>query len=108
MTFLALELEPTIQQELIQIARNHNLSFLALFGSFARGTATPESDVDVAVRFAEPIDLLEFVGIRLEMEAVLRRPVDLIPVDNVYPFVRESMMQDLVVLYEAASYVDQS
>jgi hypothetical protein len=106
MTLLALELEPTIYQKLIEIAHNHNITYLALFGSFARGTATPESDVDIAVRFEEPIDLLEFVGIQLEMEALLGRSVDLIPADDVYSFVRESMMQDLIVLYEAVSHVD--
>ena len=106
MTLLSLELEPTIQQGLIQIALDHNISYLALFGSFARGTGTLDSDVDIAVRFVEPIDLLEFVGIQLEMEALLGRSVDLIPINDVYSFVRESMMQDLIVLYEAASYVD--
>jgi predicted nucleotidyltransferase len=106
MTHLSFELEPAIQERLIQIAHDHNISYLALFGSFARGTATPDSDVDIAVRFVEPIDLLEFVGIQLEMEALLGWSVDLIPIDDAYPFVRESMMQDLIVLYEAASYAD--
>jgi predicted nucleotidyltransferase len=106
MNTLSPELEPATQQKLVEIAHNHNISYLALFGSFARGTATSESDIDMAVRFFQPIDLLEFVGIQLEMEAILERSVDLIPVDDVYPFVRESMLQDLIVLYEAPSYVD--
>ena len=106
MTSLSLELEPTERQGLIEIANNHDISFLALFGSFARGTATSESDIDIAVRFAKPIDLIEFVGIRLEMEALLGRSVDLIPIDDVYPFVRETMMQDLIVVYEAANRAD--
>ena len=40
MTLLPLELEPAMRQGLIQIAHDHNISYLALFGSFARGTAT--------------------------------------------------------------------
>lgn len=107
MTSLSLELDPTIQQKLIRIARNHHISYMAVFGSFARGTNNPKSDVDIAVRFMYPIDLLEFVGIQLEMEAVLGRSVDLIPADNIYPFVRESMMEDLIVLYEAPDYADR-
>jgi uncharacterized protein len=86
--------------ELIRLAQQHHLTFLAVFGSVARGTATPHSDIDLAVQFAHPIDLLTFVGIQLEMGQLLGRPVDLIPLDNVYDFVRETILQDLIVLYE--------
>jgi hypothetical protein len=89
-------------ERLVKIARDHGISYLALFGSFARGTATGESDVDLAVRFGRPIDLLEFAGIQIEIEQALQRQVDLVPLDQAYPFVRESMQNDLLVLYDAA------
>lgn len=73
-----------------------------LFGSVARNQATPTSDVDLAVRFGQLISLLDWVGIRLEVEVVLGRPVDLTPIDSTYAFVRESMIKDLLVLYEAS------
>lgn len=107
MTLSSLELKPDIHEQLVEIAKTHSISYLALFGSFARGKATPTSDIDIAVRFDQPIDLLEFVGIQLEMEELLGRAVDLIPVDDAYPFVRESMSRDLTVLYEAPSRVEQ-
>ncbi|MCZ7674141.1 MAG: nucleotidyltransferase family protein [Chloroflexi bacterium] len=107
MPLLSLALKPDIRVQLVKIAEAHHISYLAIFGSFARGTAVSTSDIDIAVRFAQPIDLLEFVGIQLEMEELLGRPVDLIPVDDAYPFVRESMARDLTVLYEAPSHVDQ-
>ena len=93
--------------ELIRLAQDHHLTFLALFGSFARGTATPQSDVDLAVQFAHPVDLLTFVGIQLEMEQLLGRKVDLIPLDNVYEFVRETILHDLIVLYEEEHALSQ-
>lgn len=86
--------------ELIRLAQQHHLTFLAVFGSTARGTATPHSDVDLAVQFAHPVDLLTFVGIQLEMGQLLGREVDLIPLDNVYDFMRETIQRDLIVLYE--------
>lgn len=108
MATLAVAIDPDIQKKIVQIARNYPISYLALFGSYARGTATSKSDIDIAVRFSQPIDLLTFVGIQLEMEALLERSVDLIPLDNVYTFVRESMTPDLIVLYEDPRYVNQS
>jgi predicted nucleotidyltransferase len=91
----------TTREKLIEIAKAWGITYLALFGSVARNEARPESDVDLAVRFGQPISLLDLVGIRLEMEAKLGRPVDLIPIDSAYTFVRESMAKDLFVLYEA-------
>lgn len=85
-------------EKLIEIAKTSGITYLALFGSVARNEATPESDVDLAVRFGQSISLLDLVGIRLAMEAVLGRPVDLIPLDSAYTFVRESMAKDLLVL----------
>ena len=51
---------------------------LALFGSFARDEARPESDVDIVVELAKP-DLFALVHIREALENDLNRPVDLIP-----------------------------
>lgn len=41
-------------EKLIEIAKARGITYLALFGSVARSEATPESDVDLAVRFGEP------------------------------------------------------
>jgi uncharacterized protein len=89
-------------KKLIEIAKAHGITWLALFGSMARGEATGASDVDLAVRFDKPISLFDLVGAQLAMEAALGRAVDLIPMDDAYPFVRQSMANDLVVLYEAS------
>lgn len=51
---------------------------LALFGSFVRNEARPDSDIDVVVEFAEP-DIFALVHIKETLEAEFQRPVDLIP-----------------------------
>jgi len=55
----------------------------------------------LAVRFGQPISLFDLIGAQHAMEAALGRAVDLIPVDDAYPFVRQSMANDLIVIYEA-------
>lgn len=50
---------------------------LAVFGSFARGEAGPESDVDVLVEFEGPATLERFVELRSLLGERLGRRIDL-------------------------------
>lgn len=51
---------------------------LALFGSFARGDAGADSDVDVLVRFDGPATSKSYFGTQFYIEDLLGRPVDLV------------------------------
>ena len=50
---------------------------LGLFGSFARGEAGPDSDVDIIIELAQP-DLFRYATIQQQLETVFHRHVDLI------------------------------
>ena len=50
---------------------------LALFGSFAAGTATKDSDVDLVVEFDRPVGL-KFVSLAGYLEKLLGRKVDVL------------------------------
>jgi predicted nucleotidyltransferase len=89
------------EQKLVAIAKRHQIAYLALFGSYARGEAKAGSDVDLYAHFGRPVGLFEMLGIQYEMEDALGLPVDLIVEEAVIPysFVREGMTKDLIVLY---------
>ena len=87
-------------KKLIEIAKAQNVTWLALFGSLARGEATGASDVDLAVRFGKPISLFDLVGAQLAIEAALGRTVDLMPMmmptplsANLWPKIWSSCMK---------------
>lgn len=58
---------------------------VALFGSVARGTASPDSDIDVLVRLSEPVRQSGFgyfgalVDLKEMIEAMTGREVDVLP-----------------------------
>ena len=73
-----------------------------LFGSFARGEETPESDVDVLVEYDEDahISLLTISHMIGELERSTGRRVDLIEDGCLLPFAVESANRDKRLIYE--------
>lgn len=76
----------------------------SLFGSVLRDDFQPDSDIDVMVRF-EPGERppgFGFIDMKLELEDLFGRPVDLVEegtIDN--PFRRHAIMRERTVLYAA-------
>jgi predicted nucleotidyltransferase len=58
---------------------------LWLFGSEARGTVTPESDVDLAALFRTAPSAVDLLEARMELAAQLSRDVDLVDLDRASP-----------------------
>ena len=57
--------------------RQYPIHRLALFGSYARGEAQPDSDVDLLVE-VDPSIGLRFVTLAEDLEGLLGLPVDLV------------------------------
>ena len=74
-----------------------------LFGSFARGEETAESDVDILVKldFSQPIGL-QFFGMICDLEEQLGRKVDLVSEGGLKSFALPYVNQDKILLYERA------
>lgn len=60
------------------LAERFGVTKLALFGSFARGTARDDSDVDVLVRFDGPPTSNQYFGVQFYLEDLLGRAVDVV------------------------------
>ena len=75
-----------------------------LFGSFARGEETPESDVDVLVEFdrTQPIGLFRYAQMHLDMEDMLGRKVDLVEDGMLRPAAALTAERDKKMIYERA------
>lgn len=86
--------------ELVAVCRRYHIERLAVFGSFARGEATPESDVDVVVDFAP--GMTPGLGIERVAAALARvfgRRVDLVTRRGLSPRFRERILGDSVLLH---------
>ena len=69
---------------------------LGVFGSVARDEAGPDSDIDILVTFEGPTDFDGFMGLQLELEAILGIKVDMGTSKTLKPLVRPHVEKDLI------------
>lgn len=72
-----------------------------LFGSFARGEQTPDSDIDLRLVCGETMTFGTLYELSLELEEELGREVDIVtnPPEHMRPSFRKNIEQDEVRLY---------
>jgi len=73
-----------------------------LFGSYARGEESEDSDVDILVSFdsSAKVSLLRHAAMLVELEDLLKRPVDLVNERSLYQEVSRKVDVDKVLIYE--------
>lgn len=83
--------------------RRHHIRRLALFGSVLRDDFTPDSDVDVLVEF-EPGHTpgLAFFRMQREFSEILGRKADFNTPQDLSRYVRDDILAEAEVLYDAA------
>lgn len=81
----------------------YDVSEAYLFGSFARGEQTPDSDIDLRLVCGASMTFGTLYELSLELEKELGRKVDLVtnPPEHMRPAFRKSIEQDEVLVYEA-------
>ncbi len=87
-----------IKEKIRPILRQHGIKRAGLFGSYARGEMKADSDVDILVELEENISLLDFIGIKLELEDVLGKKVDLVEYNTIKPLLRERILSEEVAI----------
>jgi predicted nucleotidyltransferase len=85
-----------IRQRILPILEKHNIKKAGLFGSFIRGEMREDSDIDILVEIEDNISLLDFVGIKLEIEDVLGRKVDLVEYSTIKPLLKDRIIKEQV------------
>jgi len=78
------------------LKRKYGVKSLGLFGSMARGDDHEGSDVDVLVTFEGPATFRSFMGLKLDLEDLFGRPVDLGTPDTLHPEIRPGVERDLI------------
>ena len=92
---------PPEDAALAALCHRHRIRRLALFGSVLKGTARPDSDIDLLVEFEPGLapGLLGISSIEIELGQLLGRKVDLRTADDLSPHFREEVLRQAQVAY---------
>ena len=92
------------EEALAAFCRRWGILELAVFGSAARNEMRPDSDIDFMMKLDRSFhtDLFDVVTMKEELEAMFRRPVDLVtPSVMKNPYRKRSIEKDLTVIFAA-------
>lgn len=70
----------------------------AIFGSFARGDANKESDIDFLVELPKGASLVDFIRLKQSLEFSLGKRVDLVTYRSISKFLKDKIMRDQMPL----------
>jgi uncharacterized protein len=92
-----------MKKKIIPILKRQGVTKAAFFGSVARGEANKKSDVDILVSLEKGKTLLNFVGLKLELEEKLGKKVDLVSYGGINPRLKDIIIRDEKKIYEKRS-----
>ena len=86
-----------IKEKIIPILKQYDIKKAGIFGSMAKGEDEEDSDIDILVDIDnDDISLLDFVDIKLELEGVLNKKVDLVEYSTIKPLIKDRILNEEV------------
>lgn len=79
-----------------EIKKKFSVKSLAVFGSVLRGTAGPDSDIDILVQYQQVPGLFGFLDLKQYLESIVGRPVDLVTENALKRQLRDRIIKEAV------------
>lgn len=92
------EIVSKLKAEKKTLLDKYKVTRLGVFGSFARGEETSDSDIDILVEFTEIPGMMEFFGTEEYLEKILNRKIDLVRENAIRPELKEIIMSEVIII----------
>lgn len=87
-----------LREEILKNAAKYGAYNVRAFGSVARGEAKDDSDVDFLVEMETGRNLLDRIGLKQDLEELLKREVDVAKPSNLHQLIRDKVLREALVL----------
>lgn len=85
-----------IKSQIIPVLKKAGVVRSSIFGSYARGEETKDSDVDILIEFSRGKSLLDLVGLEQDLEQILDKKVDVVTYKSVNPRLKKYIDEDQI------------
>ena len=86
-----------IKQRIKPVIEKHGIKDVYLFGSYARGEANRDSDVDIYCSSGDVDSLIKEIDLIHEFEEVLRKRVDVVTIGSqMHEYFRKQLEEDMI------------
>ena len=87
-----------IREKILNALKQNDVKRASLFGSVVRGELSDESDIDILIEFKGRKSLLDLVGLKLELEEMLKRKVDILTYNSLHPLLKDRILHEQEVI----------
>jgi len=87
-----------IKRKILPILQRYDVIRAAIFGSFVRDEIQETSDLDILVEFKGEKSLLDLAGLKIELEELLGRKVDVLTYDSLHPLLKDNILSEQEVI----------
>jgi len=92
-----MELEE-IRNIVAPLLKRYNVKRAAIFDSYVRGEQKEDNDLDILVEFEGKKSLLDLAGLKIKLEEVLGRKVNVLTYNFLHPLLRDRILQEQKVI----------
>ena len=85
-----------LKPKIVKILKKHGIKKAGVFGSYARGDQKKNSDIDILVQPSKNMSLLDFSGLKIELEDALNVKVDLVSYNYIHPYLKNRILESEV------------
>jgi hypothetical protein len=84
-----------LKKKIIKILKKNKIKRAGIFGSYARGDAKKDSDVDILIEIkSKKFSLMDLVGLQIQLEDVLKKKVDLLTYKSLNYLLKENILNE--------------
>ena len=87
-----------IKVKIIPVLRRYDIRKAAIFGSFVKGEQRKDSDIDILIEFKGEKSLLDLAGLKIELQEILKRKVDILTYNSLHPLLKDKILQEQKVI----------
>ena len=92
------EIKRIIEEHKDELRKNYMVKEIGIFGSFVRGEAKENSDVDILVEFEKPIGFFKFLELEEYLSKLIGKNVDLVSKKALKPYIGKHILKEVVPL----------